>query len=109
MNEARHLARLFFLDEAEWIEILNFGSDLAGVFGGVEMGDTADAALPCQQVLPDLFCIVADSANQADAGDNNSTHQLLPTFRMLPDVVDGVLDGADLFGVLVGDFDFKSL
>src|ERR1700688_4705871 len=34
--------------------------------------------------------------------------KLLATFRMLPDVVDGVLYGADLFGVLVGNFDVEA-
>src|ERR1700723_519139 len=34
--------------------------------------------------------------------------KLLATFRMLPDVIDGVLHGADLFRVLVGDFDVEA-
>src|ERR1044071_4359876 len=33
--------------------------------------------------------------------------KLLRSFRVRVDVVDGVLDGADLFRVLVGDFDFE--
>src|SRR5208282_5660054 len=34
--------------------------------------------------------------------------KLLAAFRMLPDVVDGVLHGTDLFRVLVGDFDVET-
>src|ERR1022692_2640227 len=34
--------------------------------------------------------------------------KLLAAFRMLGDVVDGVLDGADLFRVLVGDFNVEA-
>src|SRR5271163_544371 len=34
--------------------------------------------------------------------------KLLAAFRMLPDVVDGVLHGADLFRVLVGDLDVEA-
>src|SRR5262249_23940800 len=35
--------------------------------------------------------------------------KLLRSFRVRCDVVDGVLDGADLFSVLVGNLDFESL
>src|SRR5208282_81387 len=34
--------------------------------------------------------------------------KLLATFRMLGDVIDGILHGADLFRVLVGNFDVES-
>src|ERR1700685_653645 len=34
--------------------------------------------------------------------------KLLAAFRMLPDVIDGVLHGADLFRVLVGDFEVEA-
>src|SRR5581483_573970 len=35
--------------------------------------------------------------------------KLLASFRVLTDVVDGILHGADLFGILVGNFDVESL
>src|SRR3984893_2840977 len=35
--------------------------------------------------------------------------KLLAAFRMLPNVVDGVLHGADLFRVLVGNLDVEAL
>src|ERR1700732_2144621 len=35
--------------------------------------------------------------------------KLLATFRMLGDVIDGVLHGADFFRVLVGNFDVEGL
>src|SRR6266851_9647142 len=34
--------------------------------------------------------------------------KLLATFRMLPNVIDGVLHGADLFRILVGNFDVEA-
>ena len=108
VNEAAHLLYFFFLDEIQRVEIFDFGRDLAGVLGGVKLSDPADAAFARQQVPPDLISFVADRADQADPGHDNSSHQLLPRFRVLADVIDRVLDGADFFRVLVGDFDLES-
>ena len=52
VDEAAHLLQLFFLDEIQRIEILDFGRNLAGKLGGVEVGDPAHAALAGEQARP---------------------------------------------------------
>ncbi len=109
VDEAAHLLYFFFFDEIQRLEILDLGGNLAGVLGCIKLSYPANSALTRQQVPPDLFSFVADRANQANTRDDNSPHQLLPRFRVLTDVVDGVLHGANFFRVLVGDFDFEGL
>jgi len=70
VNEASHLLHFFFLDELERIEVADFGGDLAGEGGGVEMGDAVDAALAGEQGLPDDVGGIADGADEADACDD---------------------------------------
>src|SRR5207237_10486260 len=38
----------------------------------------------------------------------DATSQLLPAFRVLTDVVDGILHSTNLLRIFVGDFDLKS-
>ena len=94
-------------EEAFEIEIPDFGRNLARVFRSVKLGNRSDTALARQQVPPDLISFVADRADQANTGDDNSPHQSLPRFRVLADVIDRVLYGADFFRILVGNFDFE--
>src|SRR5207244_6921325 len=89
-------------------EILDFCSDLAGKTGAIKMRNTGYAAFCGEQIAPDLFCSVPNRADQADASDYNATSQLLPAFRVLPDVVNGILHSANLLRIFVGDFDLKS-
>src|SRR5207244_1782298 len=108
VDEAPHFFHFFFFDEIQRIEIPDFGSDLAGMLRRVELADPADAAFTRQKVLPNLFSLVADRADQAEPGYDDSSRQLLPRFRVLANVIDGVLDGAYFLGVFVGDLDFES-
>src|SRR5579864_124386 len=108
VNEPGHLAGFFFLNELERIEVLDLGGDLTGVLGSIEVSDPTDAAVAGQQVLPDFLGGVADRADQAYSSDDNSPHQLFTRLGVLADIVDRVLNGADFFGVLVGDFDLES-
>src|SRR5713226_5235769 len=100
MDEASHLLQLFFFDEFQGIEILDFGGDLASKLGSVKLGDTGHSALTGQQFSPHLFRGVAHPTDQADSGDYDPTSQLLPAFRVFTDVIEGVLYGADFFRVL---------
>ena len=59
MNKARHLARLFFLDELQWIEVLYLGRNLAGELRSVKRGNALHAALARQQRRPHLGGVVA--------------------------------------------------
>ena len=108
VNEPAHFFQLFLLDELQGIEVLDLGRDLAGELRGVEPGDASHAALACKQVLPHFFRGIAYRANQSDSSNYDPATQLLPTFRILPDIVDGILHGADLFRVFVGNFNLES-
>jgi hypothetical protein len=55
-----------------WIEILNFGGDLAVVSGGVEQRDFVDAALAGEEILPEFGGAVAERRDDAQAGDDHS-------------------------------------
>ena len=109
MNEAAHFLDFFFLDEIQRVEVFDFCRYLAGVFGRVKLGNPADAALTGEQVLPDFFGFVADSANQSNTSNDNSAHQLLTALRVLANVINRVLDGTDFFGIFIRDFDFECL
>src|SRR5581483_1568749 len=106
MNEAAHLAGFFFVDEVKRIEVLDFGGNGTRKAGRIEAGNLRDAALAGQQIPPDLRAGVAHPADEAHSSNDDSTAQVLfAAFRVCVDVVNGVLDGLDLLGFFVGDFD----
>src|SRR5580692_12232011 len=107
VDEPPHLLQFFFLDEIQRIEVLYFGCDLASELRGVEMSNPGDPAPAREQVSPNLFGGVAHPADQANASNYDPSRQLLPTFRVLADVVDCILYGADFLGILVGNLDLK--
>src|SRR6185437_5159602 len=109
MDEAPHLLHLFFLDEVQWVKVLDFGSDLAGMAGDVKVCDLPYATASFNNALPDLGAGVPNAADHAQAGYDNPSGQLLAAFRVLVNVIDGVLHGADLFGVLIGNLDIECL
>jgi hypothetical protein len=96
MDEAAHLLHFFFLDEFQRVEVFHFGCDLAGKLGNIKrsaveslelvnLGDSAYAALTCEQVLPHLFRGVAYGADQTDPSNYDaSTQSYLPPFACLP-------------------------
>ena len=110
VDEAAHLAGLFFIDEQERVEVLDLGRKADGMAGEIEGLDLSHAALACKQAVPDFGGGFADPADEAEAGDDDATllHTLLlGRLLVLFDVVDGVLDGLDLLGVFVGDLDVE--
>src|ERR1017187_1742330 len=108
VNEAAHLLEFFFLDEIERIEVFDLSSDLTGELSRIELRNPGYATLSGKQALPNFFRGIAYSTNQPDPSDHDPSSQLLPAFRVLPDVVVRILDGANLFRILVGNFDLES-
>ena len=65
MDEAAHLAGLFFVDEEERIEVLDLGGEADGMAGEIEGLDLGHAALAGEQAFPDFGGGFADSADEA--------------------------------------------
>ena len=108
VDEAPHLLYFFLLDELQRIEVLDLGGDPAGEGGGIEAGDPAPHR-SCPPAGPStlLSVVIADAADQADAGDDDSSRQTYFRLSRLVDIVNGVLHGADLLRVFVRDLDFE--
>ena len=108
VDEAAHLAGLFFVDEEERIEVFDLGGEADGMAGEIEGFDLGHAAAAGEQAFPDFRGGFADPAEEAEAGDDDAPfHFLLCRLLVLFDVVDGVFDGLDLLGVFVGDLDVE--
>ena len=111
MDEAAHFAGLFFVHEAERVEILDLGGEANGVASEIEGLDLGHTALASQQALPDLRGGFADPADKPEAGYDDATllHFLFCRLLVLFDVIDGVFDGFNFLGILVGDLDVEGL
>jgi hypothetical protein len=72
LYETPHLLDLFLLNEAGWIEMLDFAGDLAVEGRGIERLDARDAIAAGNERLPCFFCSVANRGQQTDTGDYNS-------------------------------------
>ena len=107
VNEASHLLDFFFFDEIQRVEALHLGGNLAGKSCGIETGNASHSALTRKQGLPHHVGGIAHTTDQAQACHYDPASQLFPRFRVLADIVDRVLDGANLLGILVGDFDVE--
>src|SRR6185312_7363471 len=107
MDKAAHLLQLFFLDELQRIEVFDLGGNLAGELGGVKVRNAAYPAMSRKQAFPHFFGGVSNCTDESNASDNDPTSQLLPAFPVLPDIIHGVLNGADFFRVLIGNFEFE--
>jgi hypothetical protein len=107
MNKARHLARFFFVDELEGSKFLTSAAILQAKAEASKLvmrstpllpdsnaGHTSSTVLPTAQMIP----IPVTTTRR---------FKLLRSFRVRSDVIGGVFDGADLFRVFVGDFDFE--
>ena len=85
MDEAPHLARFFFLDEWQRIEVLHFCGKSDGKAGRVKAVIGAIPLSPANRLLQ-TCCGIAHSANESNAGDNDTTLQdylpPLPFFLM---------------------------
>jgi hypothetical protein len=79
---------------------------VSGEIEGLDLGHTTFAS---EQALPDLRGGFADPAEKPEAGYDDATllHFLLGRLLVLFDVIDGVFDGFNLFGILVGNLDVK--
>ena len=77
VDEAAHLAGLFFVDEEERVEVLDLGGEADGMAGEIEGLDLGHAAAAGEQAFPDLGGGFADPADEADAGDDDATPLLV--------------------------------
>jgi len=108
--EAPHLARFLLVHKIERVEVLHFGGKRDRETSSIEALNGPHAAGSGQQLLPNLGRGVAHTADQPQAGDDDAaSHWLFAAFRILLDVLNGVLDGLDLLGCLVGNLDVKRL
>ncbi len=108
VDEAAHLAGLFFVDKEERVEVFDLGGESDGMTGEIEGFDLGHAALSSQQTVPDLRGGFADPAEKPEAGYDDATfHFLLCRLLVLFDVIDGVFDGFNLLGIFVRDLDVE--
>jgi hypothetical protein len=68
VHVTRFLGREIVLD----VEALDLAGEAAGEGRGVELGDVGDAGAARQQILPAFGNAVADRADQAEAGDDDT-------------------------------------
>ena len=71
--EAAHFAGLFFVDEEEWIEVLDLCGEADGVAGEIECLDLRHATLAGHEPCPHFGSGVAYCAEQADTGNDDTT------------------------------------
>src|SRR5207253_8740387 len=109
VDEAAHLLEFFLVDELQRVETLDLGRDLAGKIGRIKLRNPRHSAFAGEQVLPRLVRGVPDCTDQAQTGDYDPSTQLLPAFRVLPDIVDRVLHSANFFRILIANLDLESL
>ncbi len=109
VDETAHFASLFFVHEEEGVEVFDLGGETDGVASEIKGFDLGHAASTCQQTLPDLRGGVANPAEKTEAGYDDTTllHFLFCRLLVLFDVVDGILDGFNLLGILVRDLDVE--
>ena len=84
VDEAAHLAGLFFVHEEERVEVLDLGGEADGMAGEIEGLDLGHAALAGQQAFPDLRGGFADPADKPEAGDDDATLLLHACFTLPP-------------------------
>jgi hypothetical protein len=81
VDEARHFARLFFIDKIQRVEALHFGGERHRITRGVKLRDGSHPAFACQQVLPSLGRGIAHRADQPNSGNDDAPLQnYLPPF-----------------------------
>jgi hypothetical protein len=72
MDEAAHFTGLFFVDEAEWIEVFNLGGEADWVAGKIECLDLRHATLSCEESCPDILGGISYSADETDTCDDDA-------------------------------------
>src|SRR5687767_7729856 len=75
MNKGAHLARLFFCNVLEWVEVLNFGCELYRKLFGVKLLDVVDATAPTHQCGPGFLNRVTNRSYQTQACNNYTSFQ----------------------------------
>ncbi len=73
VDEAAHLAGLFFVDEEERVEVLDLGGEADGMAGEIKGLDLGHAATASEQTFPDLRGGFADPADEPEAGYDDAT------------------------------------
>ena len=84
VDEPAHLAGLFFIDEEQGVEVLHLGGEAHGMAGEIECLDLRHAALAGEEALPYLGNCPADTADEADAGDDDARAGSVGTFVTWP-------------------------
>src|SRR5438309_982156 len=75
VNKRAHLARFFFFDVIERIEILYFAGEAAGKPLGIELLDVVSTAATFHQCRPSGFDGITYRRDQSKAGDDDATLQ----------------------------------
>ena len=101
---------LQYLDVGLEVEVLDLTGDLAGKGAGIELGDAVDTRAAREQIGPGRLHRVAHGTDAAQAGhdDTAAAHGGSGLLVRLG-VVDRLLHGGDLLGVLVRDLRFEFL
>src|SRR5947209_14196884 len=73
VNEAAHLAGLFFFDELKRVEVLDLGGEADGMAGEIECGDLGHTALAGHEAVPELRRGITDPADESEAGYDDTT------------------------------------
>ncbi len=72
MDKASHLARLFFLDEEQRVEVLDLGGEADGMAGEIECLDLGHAAAPGEETFPNFRGGLANAAEETDTGNHDA-------------------------------------
>ena len=81
VDERVHVTRFLGREIVFDVEALDLAGEAAGEGRGVELGDVGDAGAAREQVLPAFGDAVADRADQAEAGDDDTAriHRVIRT------------------------------
>ncbi len=121
VDEAPHLLDVFALDEFLRLEASHLAGDAAGEGGGVKSGDVRNPAAALANRPPTLLGSDSDGGNKPDTCHHNPARQSFAPQENRPgrsllllghfgfDIVNGILDRADLLGVLIGDVQVEGL
>src|SRR5438552_2385334 len=118
LQDVVHAAGLLRLDVLADVEVAHRPADAHRECGHVEARHRSDAALPAEDGVPGRLHGAPDRGHHAKTRyDDTALAHTIPVWRLiesglaaaLVDVVDGLVDGGDLLGILVRDFDLELL
>ena len=76
-------ARLFFLDELKWVEVLDLAGKTRGKAFRVKLLDVGGAAAPTHQTGPRFLNRFPNWRNQTDACNYNATCQYYSSLKVI--------------------------